>query len=159
MQKTRPLVNLDELEMQGDPNEGRYGVICERIGARQLGYNLSCLPPGAKSSPFHNHRINEEMFLILEGTGTLRFGDHEYPVRPMDVIACPAGDRSVAHQLLNTGTTELRYLALSTKAGHEIAEFPDSDKITVLDGDYGDVRLSHAFRVTDAVDYSAGEET
>jgi uncharacterized cupin superfamily protein len=154
----KPVINLDELEMQGDAASGSYGVICERIGARRLGYNFTILPPGRTSSPFHNHRINEEMFFIVEGEGTLRFGENEYPVRPHDVIACPTGGRDVAHQLKNTGETDLKYLALSTKADHEIAEFPDSDKITVMDGDFGDVRLSHAFRVKDAVDYFDGEE-
>lgn len=154
---TKPVINLDELEMNGDPAEGSYGVICEKIGAQNLGYNFSTIPPGGKSSPFHNHRVNEEMFFIVEGEGTLRFGNEEYPIRKHDVIACPPGDRSVAHQFKNTGEVELKYLALSTKLGHEIAEFPDSDKVTVLVGDYGDVRLSHAFKVSTAVDYFEGE--
>lgn len=154
----KPVINLDELELEGDPGKERYGVICERIGAKQLGYNLTILPPGGKSSPFHNHRVNEEMFLVLEGEATLRFGDQEYPVRKHDVIACPPGDRSVAHQFRNTGDVDFKYLALSTKLGYEIAEFPDSNKVTVTVGDYGDLQLSHAFKVEQAVDYFEGEE-
>lgn len=154
----KPVINLEELELQGDPAKGQYGVICEQIGAKLLGYNFSIIPPGGKSSPFHNHRINEEMFLVIEGEGILRFGEEEYPVRKHDVIACPPGDRSVAHQFKNTGEVDFKYLALSTKLGYEIAEFPDSNKVTVTVGDYGNVQLSHAFKVEQAVDYFEGEE-
>jgi hypothetical protein len=41
-----------------------------------------------------------------------------YIARSGDVIACPAGGRETAHQIINTGTDELRYLAVSTKAVH-----------------------------------------
>ena len=53
--------------------------------ARKLGYNLTVLPPGKAQCPFHSHRGEEEMFLILEGEGELRFGDqrHFRPVAPL----------------------------------------------------------------------------
>ncbi len=38
----------------------------------------------------------------------------------------------IAHQIVNTGTIELRYLAVSTKLSPEIAEYPDSGKFGVL---------------------------
>src|SRR5262245_45007251 len=56
----------------------------------------------------------EEMFLIIEGERELRFGDKRYPIRKHDVIACPPGGPEVAHQIINTGKTTMRYLALST---------------------------------------------
>jgi len=146
----KPVINLDELELQPEedgPNPKRYGVICARIGAQKLGYNLSIIPPGKFGNFFHNHRVNEEMFLIIDGEGILRFGSEEYPVRKHDVIACPPGGREVAHQLRNTGDTDLRFLALSTKEGYEIAEFPDQNKVSVSVGDYGDIKLRHAFQL------------
>ena len=64
------------------------------------------------------------MFFILEGEGELRFGDERYPIRKHDVIACPPGGPEVAHQIINTGATTMRYLALSTRDEADICEYP-----------------------------------
>lgn len=157
----KPVVNLDELELEATdpqgPFEQQYGVIADKIGAKRLGYNLTITPPGKRACPFHNHHVNEEMFMILEGEGLLRFGDQEYPLRQHDIIACPPGKRDVAHQIINTGKEDLKYLALSTMDRHEIAEFPDSDKVGVYVGEYGNMDLRLTFRAGESVDYNDGE--
>ncbi len=139
-----PILNLADVELQPRPAtfaatgaaalrfDARMGLIAPRLGAQKLGYNLTAVPPGKRAFPFHNHRINEEMFFVVDGTGEIRIGDAVYPIRPGDVIACPPGGREVAHQIVNTGTVELRYLAVSTKLSPEIAEYPDSGKFGVL---------------------------
>ena len=152
----KPVINLDELEIvshEDGPFAGKYGVIGERIGAQKLGYNLTICPPGKKVCPFHNHRVEEEMFLVLEGEGLLRFGDKEYPLRKHDVIACPPGGRDVAHQIINTGTSDLKYLALSTMDRCEVCEYPDSDKVSVYVGKQGARDLRLIFRAEQTVDY------
>lgn len=157
----KPIINLDELELESDKSddgeyEQRYGVISDRIGAKQLGYNLTIVPPGGKACAFHNHHGIEEMFFILEGTGTLRFGEETYPLRKNDVIACPPGKRDVAHQILNTGETELSYLALSTKSHVDVGEFPDADEVKVMVGDYGNVALRGTFAMRDGKQLNRG---
>ena len=82
----------------------------------------------------HNHLNNEEMFFVLEGHGLLRFGDEEHPVRPGDCIACPPGGTDVAHQLVNTGATELKYLAISTTIDTDVFQYPDSGKFGAVSG-------------------------
>ena len=152
----KPVINLDELDLvshEDGPFQGRYGVIGERIGAQKLGYNLTICPPGKKVCPFHNHHVDEEMFFILEGEGLLRFGDQEYPLRKHDVIACPPGKRDVAHQIVNTGKTDLKYLALSTMARSEICEYPDSNTVGVYVGVPGKRDLRLMFRAEQSVDY------
>src|SRR5262249_17722358 len=127
----KPIVNLDELELKHQakgPFEARWAGISKRIGAKRLGYNLTVVPPGKMAVPFHNHRNNEEMFIILDGEGTLRCGDAEYPLRKHDVGAFPPGGREVAHQIINTGTRDLMYLALGTNEPCDIWEYPDSNK-------------------------------
>jgi uncharacterized cupin superfamily protein len=93
------------------------------------------------------------MFLILEGEGELRFGDNRYPIKEHDVIACPTGGAEVAHQIINTGTTTMRYLSLSTKAELEICEYPDSQKILASVRNRGPAKLRKLFRAENAVDY------
>jgi len=89
------------------------------------------VPPGKRAWPFHNHPAKEEMFLVLQGSGEVRIGEARYPIRTGDVIACPAGGRETAHQIINIGTGELRYLAVSTQHRLELAQYPDSGKFAL----------------------------
>lgn len=151
----KPIMNLDEIVEFDDVEEnGIYtssrALFSQRIGARQLGYNLTVLPPGKVQCPFHSHHGEEEMFLILEGEGELRFGNERYPIRKHDVIACPTGGPEVAHQIINTGTTTMRYLALSTLAELDACEYPDSGKVSIVTSGPG---LRKMFRAEATVDY------
>lgn len=157
----KPVINLGDVELtshEDGPFTARYGVIGELIGAKKLGYSLTVLPPGKRVCPYHNHRVNEEMFLILEGTGTLRFGNERYPLKPLDVIACPPGGPEVAHVIENTGTADMRYLSLSTREGVEVCEYPDSGKVGVTVGEYPKRDLRLIVRAKDQVDYFDGEK-
>jgi uncharacterized cupin superfamily protein len=153
-----PCINLDDITVFDDVEEnGLYtskrALFSATIGARQLGYNLTVLPPGKAQCPFHAHHGEEEMFLILEGEGELRYGDKRYPIRRHDVIACPTGGPEVAHQIVNTGVTELRYLALSTLVDIELCEYPDSGKVGVSAERRGANPLRKLFRAESSVDY------
>ena len=153
----KPVLNLvevafDDVEENGiyTSSRGRIGV---HIGARNLGYNLTVLPPGKVQCPFHSHHGEEEMFLILEGEGELRFGDARYPIRRHDVIACPTGGPEVAHQIVNTGTVPMRYLALSTVARLDACEYPDSGKVSIVTGIGTETGLRKMFRTEASVGY------
>ena len=120
------------------------------------------IPPGKKAFPYHFHHANEEMFLILSGTGTLRWPGGTHPVKSMDLVCCPPGEDS-AHQFINDGPSPLRYLALSTLLDPEIAEYPDSGKYAATAGrPRGGKRADARFGIVgfkkDGVDYWAGEE-
>ena len=159
----KPFVNLDELVFDDVEENGYYtsrrACFSASIGARQLGYNLTELPPGKAQCPFHSHRAEEEVFVILEGEGELRFGTQRYRIRRHDVIACPTGGAEVAHQIINTGSTTLRYLSLSNAAEVEVCEYPDSGKIGVYASTPGAPRLRGLHRCAAAVDYYDGEDT
>lgn len=153
----KPVINLDEVAFDDVEENGVYtskrARFSEGIGARKLGYNLTVLPPGKVQCPFHSHRGEEEMFLILEGEGELRFGDARHPIRRHDVIACPTGGAEVAHQIINTGATEMRYLALSNLAGLDACEYPDSQKISIVTGKNDAPGLYKMFRAEITSDY------
>jgi uncharacterized cupin superfamily protein len=153
----KPFMNLDDVEFDDVEDNGIYtskrGSIGRLIGARKLGYNLTVVPPGKVQCPFHCHHGEEEMFLILEGEGELRFGNQRYPIRKHDVIACPQGGAEVAHQIINTGTTTMRYLALSTLAELDASEYPDSQKIAIVGGSSGKGGFRKMFRAETTVDY------
>ena len=153
----KPIINLDEVVFDDVEENGRYtsrrATIGDRIGARDLGYNLTELPPGKVQCPFHAHHGEEEMFFVLEGTGELRFGSERHPIRAHDVIACPTGGAEVAHQIVNTGTTVMRYLAVSTVVDIETCEYPDSRKVSIVAGRQGGRTLRKMMRAEDTVDY------
>jgi uncharacterized cupin superfamily protein len=157
----KPIMNLDEVAFDDVEENGIYtssrGQISDHIGARKLGYNLTVLPPGKVQCPFHNHHGEEEMFLILEGVGKLRFGDRRYPIRRHDLIACPPGGPEVAHQTINTGTKTMRYLSLSTRVDLEACEYPDSPKVSIVTGNRGERGLRKMFRADSTVDYYDGQ--
>lgn len=159
----RPIVNIDELEMMDFGHDERFqarmGRIGPVLGARKLGYNVTVVPPGRRAFPRHNHRVNEEMFFILEGSGELRVGDDTWPVRAGDVIACPPGGPETAHQLVNTSDSgDLRYLAVSTKESPEICDYPDSGKFAVMAEWPGESeRWVHVNRKENGLDYWDGE--
>jgi len=160
---SQPFVNLSEVEFSDVEENGFYtsrrAQFSASIGAQQLGYNLTELPPGSAQCPFHSHRAEEEMFLILEGEGELRYGEQTFRIRPHDVIACPTGGPESAHQIINTGAVPMRYLSLSVRADVEVCEYPDSNKIGVFAGGANAPRLRKLIRSESDVDYYDREST
>jgi uncharacterized cupin superfamily protein len=166
------IVNIDEVELRprsvavpaeaAERFEASFARVGSLVGAEQLGYNVTAVPPGKSAFPYHSHRVNEEMFLVLRGTGEVRIGGDRYPLRAGDIVACPAGGPESAHQIRNTGDDELRYLAVSTQRAPEIWEYPESGKFGVI-AEYpstGGAKAEpflHFFRVADDVDYWDGE--
>ncbi len=133
------VINVEEMA-QEEQGQGGFGLRRRRIGVeagtRALGCSHLEVPPGKTAFPFHFHSAHEEAIFVLEGTGRLRIGNDRVDVRAGDYIGFPAGPQS-AHALTNTGTTPLRYLALSapaTPATMDIVGYPDSKKIAFASG-------------------------
>ncbi|WP_166240684.1 cupin domain-containing protein [Paenibacillus turpanensis] len=64
------------------------------------------LPPGT-SIGYHQHGNNEEVYVILEGTGQMTVNDAPRDVKPGDVLLNKPG---WSHGLVNTSEAELRIL-------------------------------------------------
>ena len=150
------VLNIEDLTLEhfkkGDLFESTSARIGPLLGAKDLGYSYDVVPPGKRSCPFHSHRGEEEMFFILRGNGTLRFGDESRKIRAGDVICCPTGGPETAHQIINDSSADLAYLSVSTMMPAEICEYPDSKKIGAFGGG-----LRHLTRANDNVDYWMGE--
>jgi uncharacterized cupin superfamily protein len=150
------VVNIDELQLESFEKGPQYQSRCARIGpllgAKDLGYGFDIVPPGKRACPFHSHRAEEEMFFIVRGTGTLRYGNETRRIRAGDVICCPVGGPETAHQIVNDSQEDLAYLSISTMMPAEVCEYPDSKKIGAFGG-AGDARLRHMTETGAAVDY------
>jgi uncharacterized cupin superfamily protein len=162
---TTPIASLHSLRFVPRPTESlpadpataaRFDASRAALGAAlgltKLGVNVTAVKPGKAAYPFHSHRANDELFLILAGSGELRLGAQRHAVKKGDVIGCPAGDAGTAHQLINTGGSELRYLAISSQIDPEVCEYPDSGKIGTYCG-AGNQSLVHLTRRAQAVNY------
>lgn len=161
---TKPIVNLDELEYSEFGKGDRFGAkrasVSSRIGAKKLGYSVVRLQPGKRAWPYHSHHVNEEMFYVLEGSGTLRHANEEYPICAGDFICSPP-DPQQPHQIVNTSDEELSYIALGTEEPTDVFLYPDSGKYGVWHGTAKDLEAPDSFlvfaRKDSAVDYWDGE--
>lgn len=162
-----PVLNVHDARgfvMQGGDGETFAATVApvgQVIGAAGLGAMFVTVAPGKRAFPFHNHLGNDEMFVILEGTGTYRFGDQIYDVGAGDVCAAPRGGPDKAHQLINSGDSDLKYIGISTMNDPDVVEYPDSGKyaaIAVAPGpDFMNAHLRVVGRVEDSRDYWEGE--
>lgn len=123
--KAGPVVHLSGLTLtrqaRGDLFEAAFASIAAPLGARRLGARYIEVPAGKAAWPFHCHHANDEMFVILSGTGEVRFGETRQPVGAGDVVVCPAGGPETAHQLIAGPDAPLHYIAVSTmeRAGRD----------------------------------------
>lgn len=133
------------------------------LGATRLGARHVVLPAGKAGWPFHCHHANDELFVILAGSGTLRFGADSFAVAPGDVVVCPAGGPETAHQLRAGPDAPLAFLAVSSMHEPDVMEYPDSGKVTVFagaapGGRAADRRVSMTVMAASTVDYWLGED-
>ncbi|MBY0324562.1 MAG: cupin domain-containing protein [Reyranella sp.] len=162
MSAPQRIVNIADLALRDGGNgkgfQAKLGSAGPLLGLKKLGCSLTIVPPGKRAWPFHRHHVMDELFYIVSGSGEVRLDDRTLPVRAGDLIANPAG--AEAHQIINTGTSELRYLAFSDIETVDIVEYPDSEKVGmaagVPAGDLSKATYKALGRVTPA-DYFDGE--
>jgi uncharacterized cupin superfamily protein len=132
----KTVINFDDVPLVDRGNGKHFAVKWGRVGPllglNGLGCAVHIVPPGKKAFPFHRHHVQDELFFVVSGEGEYRFGEKIVPVRRGDIVAAPAGTQ--AHQLINTGSDDLRYLGISTVGGVDVVDYPDSTKIAVAAG-------------------------
>jgi uncharacterized cupin superfamily protein len=159
----KPIVNIDDVPLmdrkRGEKFAVQWGRVGPLVGSTGLGCAVHVVPPGKRAFPFHRHHVIDEMFYILSGTGEYRLGEATYPLRAGDFVGAPAGGE--AHQIINTGKDDLRYLAFSTIGSVDVVDYPDSGKLAVAAGvknaDFKTATYAAIGRVQPA-DYYDGED-
>ncbi len=159
----KPIVNIADIALETEAHGTRFAVargeVGEALGLSVLGCMLLIVPPGKTAFRYHRHHGCDEMFFIVSGEGEYRIGDKRLAVRAGDCLGAPAGGE--AHQIVNTGKSELRYLGLSNNPASDLVEYPDSGKISMRVGakgvSYGNATFTQRGRLTPA-DYWDGED-
>jgi uncharacterized cupin superfamily protein len=124
------IVSLEDVELDPESHSGYAGTWRElgrAAGSQRTGLNYVEVEAGMLGTPFHCHSAEEEIFVVLEGDGTLLLGDERISVRRGHVVARPPASR-VAHAF-EAGDGGLTYLAYGTREPNDIAYYPRSNKI------------------------------
>ena len=87
----------------------------ETAGSRLFDYRISTYQPMGYVQ-LHTHKVQEQIYHILEGEGLMEIAGQRRVVRKHDVIYIPAG---VEHGISNTGLTDLTFIVATTPADDE----------------------------------------
>lgn len=127
-ESTRPahVVGLDGLDTGPfPPAEVRQAG--RAAGSVAAGLNHVVLPPGARGAPAHCHSLEEELFVVLEGTGTLSLGDEIHQLAPGDVVARPPSRRQPHAITADAGG--LTYLVYGTREPGDAIFYPEAGRV------------------------------
>ena len=153
--------NFNEAPLTRDTREPHYDGMGARLArgtaALKMGASVDVLEPGKRGCPYHLHHAQEEMFIVLEGHGTMRVAGEMLAVKAGDIVFVPPGP-DYPHQMINTSDAPLKYLSISTKDTPEVVEYPDSNKVLtnarLACNDFGFARMN---RLDTDLDYWDGE--
>jgi uncharacterized cupin superfamily protein len=114
---------------------GRVHPVGKAAGAIATGLNRVELAPGGHGAPAHCHSQEEELFVMLDGSGVLELwaggeqAPEEHELRAGDVISRPAGT-GIAHSL-RPGSEGLTYLAYGTREPNDMCFYPQSGRVSL----------------------------
>jgi len=128
-------INLDELQFRSDssdpaPFTGTFSEIGGYIGASKLGYAATTLAPGESFCPYHWHTAEEELFIVWDGTPTIRTPHGTTVLRRGDFVAFATGAGGV-HRLSNESDAPCTVVLIANTDEHDVCYYPDSDKHVV----------------------------
>mgnify|MGYP002671882017 FL=1 len=82
------------------------------LGLTGCEISVNKMAAGSKAPFAHSHKENEELWIVLKGTGSIGVDGKEYPVKEGSFLKiAPAGVRTIS------ATTDLEFLCVQTKAG------------------------------------------
>jgi uncharacterized cupin superfamily protein len=131
------IVHLDEVDAESEGAE-TWKALAAAGGSRTTGLSWSRLAPGGTGPPPHCHSEEEEVFVILEGEGTLELWPtpvmeargverQDVAVRAGHVVARPPATK-IAHAF-RAGPDGMTMLVYGTRKPNDIAYYPRSRKI------------------------------
>ncbi len=126
-------VNLDELPLKRG-GTGRYDVAHAEVGflvgGERLGYRVARLDPGTVFCPLHWHSIEEELFIVWDGTPSIRTQDATWPLRAGDLVAFPTRPAG-AHQVINESDEPATLILIGINDELDDCFYPDSRKALI----------------------------
>jgi len=114
--------NIAEVPWQQFPNHfggalSKPLVMPQTAGARHLDYRISMYQPMAYVE-LHAHKVQEQIYHVLEGEGLMDIDGKKHVVRKHDVVYLPPG---VVHAIQNSGLVDLVFLVVTSPVTDEAA--------------------------------------
>ena len=82
------------------------------MASKSIDYRISVYQPRAYVAP-HRHRIQEQVYHVLDGEGLMELDGERSVVRKDDAIFIPPGTK---HAIYNTGMTDLKFVVVTSPA-------------------------------------------
>jgi mannose-6-phosphate isomerase-like protein (cupin superfamily) len=89
----------------------------ENAGTRHIDYRISMYQPMAYVEK-HAHKVQEQVYHVLEGEGLMEIDGETRVVRKHDVIFLPPG---VEHSIANSGINDLVFVVVTSPVTDEAA--------------------------------------
>jgi quercetin dioxygenase-like cupin family protein len=87
----------------------------DNAGSALIDFRISRYAPAAYVGE-HVHKVQEQVYYVLEGEGVLTLDAASHLMRPHDYVYVPPGIR---HSFTNTGTAGLVFLVVTTPSSDE----------------------------------------
>jgi uncharacterized cupin superfamily protein len=137
----RPIVNVlnDEMvdgaerSLSYKDESGLERYFMPLLGPGRAFFRVEIISSGESAARFHSHSEVDEYYLILEGTGTLRYNDRETLVTKGDLIGKPTGPDATSQIIADKGEP-LRILDMEVWHGR-----PYVSKDLVLNPDFNEI--------------------
>jgi mannose-6-phosphate isomerase-like protein (cupin superfamily) len=91
-------------------------VMPETTGAEHIDYRISMYQPMAHVER-HSHKVQEQVYHVLEGEGLMEIAGTNHVVRKHDFIFLPPG---VEHAISNTGVSDLVFLVVTSPVSDDV---------------------------------------
>ena len=124
------------------PIKATMADIGRTLGSASIGLVVQSVKPRCWSSRRHRHVFQEEILIVMSGSGTLHHGDERLPVLSGDAFCYLPGDPE-PHAFENTGSEDLVIWAFGNRFRHEVCIYPDQG-IAFVEGLGVDVPLAGA---------------
>jgi quercetin dioxygenase-like cupin family protein len=82
----------------------------ETAGSKLVDYRISTYQPMAYVE-MHSHKVQEQIYHVLDGEGAMHVGGETRIVRRHDVIFIPPG---IPHSIVNNGLADLTFIVVTT---------------------------------------------
>jgi uncharacterized cupin superfamily protein len=112
------------------------------VGSKTIGLTIQTMAPGCRSSRRHRHVYQEEILIVMSGSGVLLHDDEVIPANPGDCFCYTPEDPEI-HTFENTGAEDLVIWAFGNRFPHEVCVYPD-EGVAFVEGLGAEIPLASA---------------